>query len=284
MFFISRNFIVEPLDILTAKQSSERIKAIKNISILLINIFYKILLMNEIKIRNIVLLNALNEIDDIIKDEAFFVAVFKGAALLIKSIFKIDERQMSDIDLIIDEVYYDRFIELCKKNGFNKIEGGRNSYYKTVIENMPPIIIDVHKYFSDMRISDFELENIDGFNKIKVLSDPDLLITTVVHAVIKHGFYSKDDEEVFKRIFLRIDDFSRLKHRIEKFKLGVIMNIAFRRIGVKERYSVSFTEILSFPFVWFCFKKHFTLNEYILPFFYEREKVVEFLKSKLRLS
>ncbi|MEF3280310.1 MAG: nucleotidyltransferase family protein [Elusimicrobiota bacterium] len=242
---------------------------------------------NIVRIRNVLLLDSLRAIDEIIWQKNFSIGVFKGAGMIIKGIYSIDEREMSDIDILVDEKDLGCFIDEIENIGFKKIKDGRNSYYKDIGEKFAPLIFDVHTYFSNINFSDFEFETVKEFKAIKVLTDEWLLITTAVHGIIKHGCFGQRDKSDFLKIlnYAKIKDgflIDKVMEKANKNKLGLILKTAFKVSGIEiQSTQKSLKEMLSFPFIWLSFKKHFTFNEYILPFFYDTRKVEDFINCRV---
>ncbi len=233
-----------------------------------------------VRLRNILLFEAIREVDNILD---FKIGIIKGAALIIKGFYKIDEREMSDIDIIVEEKNHHKLLEIIYKIGFNKIPDGRNSYYKLLHQKLPPVIFDIHRYFLNISFNDFEFKKVYEFNNIFVPEDAWCLITTAVHGIINHGFFDKKDKEDVLKILKHTDDENIIEKAMEKarkYNYQTILKKVLENCGYKTKIS-KYTpiEYFSIPFLNLAFKKYFTLNEYILPLFYNRNKTLEFFKN-----
>jgi hypothetical protein len=237
----------------------------------------------KIKIRNLILLDELNKLYDIFQKENINLFVIKGTSLILKNIFDIDEREMSDIDVFVKKKDFKNIEFLLYKFGFKKIEKGYNSYYKEIGGYFAPIIFDIHYDFIGIKFDDIEIENTE-YKNIKVSSLIDDFIITSIHSVIRHGYLSKKYLEDLFRIYRegvkKYSDFvNKVIRKSEKFGFGYIVYLCFKKIGVNlEKPSLKFREIFSIPFVKISVLRHIRLNEYILPIFYDREIV----KNKIK--
>jgi hypothetical protein len=237
----------------------------------------------KIKIRNLILLDELNKLYDVFQKENINLFVIKGTSLILKNIFDIDEREMSDIDVFVKKNDFKNIEFLLYKFGFKKIEEGYNSYYKEIGGYFAPIIFDIHYDFIGIKFDDIETENTE-YKNIKASSLIDDFIITSIHSVVRHGYLGKKDLEDLFRIYRegvkKYSDFiNRVIKKSEKFGFGYIVYLCFKKIGVNlEKPSLKFREIFSIPFVKLSFLKHIRLNEYILPLFYDKELV----KNKIK--
>ena len=69
-------------------------------------------------------------------------------------------------------------------------------------------------------------------------------------------------------------------NRARQYGVSLIVSLALKKCGIDfKKTKIGFKERLSYPFIKMCFYKHFELNEYILPFFYEFNKIKEKLSS-----
>lgn len=235
----------------------------------------------KIKIRNVLILSELKKLDRLLFKKNMDVILFKGASLILKGYFGLDEREMSDADIFVKEKDFLAVEEAVKLLGFKKIPKGRHSYYKIVGEKFAPVILDIHTYFSNFKFDDLNTQETKEYLKIKLLADTDTLIILSVHPIIKHGFFSEKDKNDFISVYSKakmnnpyidLEIFSRA----QKYKVSLIVYLVFKKCGIDFiKTKISFKEWLSYPFLRICFSKYFKLNEYIMPFFYEFEKVKE---------
>ena len=238
----------------------------------------------NIKIRNVLLLNELDKIDRILDIENIKIIVIKGSSLILKNIFKSDEREMSDIDVFVKQNDFKKFENILYKSGFKKIEKGYNSYYKEIGGYFAPIIFDIHYDFIGIKFDDIETENTE-YKNIKASSLIDDFMITSIHSVVRHGYLGKKDLEDLFRIYRegvkKYSDFvNKVIRKSEKLGFGYIVYLCFKKIGVNlENPSLRFRDFFSIPFVKISFLKHIRLNEYILPLFYDKELIKNKIKK-----
>ena len=233
-----------------------------------------------IKIRNVILLNELDKIDRILDRENIEAGVIKGCSMILNNIYDIDEREMSDVDLIVKKDDYEKVIGILYDIGYKKIEKGRNSFYKEIGKKFAPIIFDIHYEFLGIKYLDIDFKYC-GYKKIKSASPSDELMITASHSIVKHSFFGDRERKDFLRIYQKgIFNKNFIKDVFRKAKtkkLSYIIWLCFKKCNIFTEFpDVSLKEILSIPFVNICFYKHFKINEYILPFFYD----IELVKNK----
>ncbi|HOJ86149.1 MAG TPA: nucleotidyltransferase family protein [Elusimicrobiales bacterium] len=239
----------------------------------------------KIKIKNVLILSELKKLDELLFKKNIDVILFKGASLILKGYFGLDEREMSDADLIVKEKDFLAVEEAVKLLGFKKIPKGRHSYYKIVGEKFAPVILDIHVYFSNFKFEDFICEETKEYRKIKILDDSDTLIILAIHPIIKHGFFSEKDKKDLVSVYYKAKINNQgidleISNRTQQYGVSLIVSMSFEKCGIDfKKTKIGFKERLSYPFVKMCFYKHFKLNEYILPFFYEFGKIKEKLSS-----
>ena len=233
--------------------------------------------MNEkIKIRNTLLLNELDKIDKVFLNEGIRCFVIKGASLILKDIFGIDEREMSDVDLFVERNDFKKVEVLLYRGGFKKIERGYNSFYKEVGQMFAPVVFDLHYDFLGIRYLDVDKVDV-GYKAIKAASLVDDFIIISSHSIVRHGFIDKrildDITRVYKKGSAVYEDFSsKVVLKSKRLKLGYITWLCFKKIGVDLKHpNISIREFFSIPFVRIAFYKYIRLNEYILPIFYDKE-------------
>lgn len=239
----------------------------------------------KIRIRNILILSELKKLDELLFKKNIDAVLFKGGAFILKGYFDLDEREMCDADIIVKEKDFWLVEQAVKLLGFKKIPKGRHSYYKSIGEKFAPVILDIHTYFSNFKFDDFTGETTKEYKKIKLLSDTDTLIVLAVHPIIKHGFFSEKDKNDFISVYSKAkinnqDIDLETSIRAEKYGVSLIVYLAFKKCEIYfKKTKISFKELLSYPFIKICFYKHLKLNEYIVPFFYEFDKIKEELLS-----
>lgn len=239
----------------------------------------------KIRIRNILILSELKKLDELLFKKNIDAVLFKGGAFILKGYFDLDEREMCDADIIVKEKDFWLVEQAVKLLGFKKIPKGRHSYYKSIGEKFAPVILDIHTYFSNFKFEDFNCEETKEYRKIKLLADSDTLIILAVHPIVKHGFFSEKDKKDFISVYSKAKINNQgidleISNRAQQYGVSLIVSLAFKKCGIDfKKTKIGLKERLSYPFIKMCFYKHFKLNEYIIPFFYEFNKIKEKLSS-----
>lgn len=239
----------------------------------------------EVLMRNMLVLSELEKIDSSVD---FEICVFKGAAFILKNIYLIDERDMSDVDLFVDEKNYSVFLEIIFKNGYAAIENGKHSFYKIVCKNLPPVVIDLHRDLWGIKYDEVEKQSIDGFNNIKSLSDVWLFITSSLHCIINHAYIDEKTLRDLKRI-VEMND--------ENFIRKIVLTLKGKRYEFIVRYlmgkngfytdasPVNLRDFLIYPFISVALKKHIVINEYIISLLWQPSTLIDFMsKGKKGIS
>lgn len=235
-------------------------------------------------IRNILLLEEIKKLDSVID---FDVVVFKGAGFLLKGIYLIDEREMSDVDLFVNSKKYSDLLEILYDLGYKDIPNGRHSFYKIVSQNIPPLIFDVHIDFWGIDFYDLEIEDIGDYENVKVVCDVDLFLTSAIHSVLNHGhFDNKTKMDLEKFLGNKGKDFvNRVVFKANELGFGYIISMVFREIGFYNlNYRYGLKELIALPFLRLAFKKHLVLNEYIISLIFKPSLLLDILKRPLKLK
>lgn len=233
----------------------------------------------ELIIRNILILDELKKIDN---KANFEFIVFKGAGLIINGIYKISERQMSDVDLFIKKSDKNNFLSILTEMGYSEIKNGENSFYKIILSDFPPVVIDLHTEFFGFSFYDVSFVDLDGYRNLKVLSDEDMFLFLVIHSVLNHAFFDEKTKNDLKYILKRNQNSEFLKRIIiksERYGYSYLLVRVLNRFGFKFRTKIGFRELISLPFLEISLKKHFVLNEYVLLLIYKPKKLIEFIKK-----
>jgi hypothetical protein len=99
---------------------------------------------NSVLARNVLLLGALDAIAAAAAEKDLTFIVLKGAALLAEGVWRPEEREMTDLDLLIrpgDEKAFDVLLTALE---FKPMENSSQAYFKMAGVFAPPVIVDIH--------------------------------------------------------------------------------------------------------------------------------------------
>jgi len=99
---------------------------------------------NSILARNILLLEALEEIAASAAKKKLKFILLKGAALLAEGACAPGEREMTDLDMLIRPTDEKSFDGLLTALGFKPMENSSQAYYRMTAISAPPVIADLH--------------------------------------------------------------------------------------------------------------------------------------------
>jgi len=231
--------------------------------------------MPDIPARNILLLNTLEEIEPFLLKENIEIIILKGAALIELDIFDISEREMSDLDILLKEKDSKKFIKILKNIGFAEMPNSSSAFIKNIKENFLPIIINLHTYLPYIKnIDELFNEKIKIRNNIYSLSIPDIIIFSIVHSILNHGYFDLKTKNDIKKIFekyktMKENLLTEISKKSEKLKISKLIHKALLECEIgntKNKFNIK--EFFLTPFINLAFKKHYNFNEYILPVFY----------------
>ena len=77
--------------------------------------------------------------------------VLKGGALFLSGVFKLNEREMTDVDILLKDADEKLVKKILKLNHFKEMPNSSDAYFKMIAENAPPLIIDVHTKLLHMK-------------------------------------------------------------------------------------------------------------------------------------
>lgn len=152
------------------------------------------MLNSEIIAQNLRFRAAITEIIETCTD--FDFVFFKGAGFILKNIYRIDERQFSDIDILVKPKFFTKFCECLEKKGYAKyIE--EKIKPNAVVYRRGNVMLDIHR--SIFNFTNFPFNHFPGcvlvdglitYNENHLLdNDMEFVI------VILHGLFSLFREE-----------------------------------------------------------------------------------------
>ncbi len=147
---------------------------------------------NSILARNVLLLGALDALGAAAAEKSLSFIALKGAALLAEGIWPPGEREMTDLDILIqpgDELLFDA---LLKAEGFKAMENSSQAYYRMAGPSAPPVIIDLHTGLWHEQNTQALWRRarsltVHGPVAVKGLGFEDQLLHLASHSLLNHG-------------------------------------------------------------------------------------------------
>lgn len=249
--------------------------------------------------RNIILMDYLDIIASSCQRKKIDVIVLKGGAFFLSKIFKLDEREMTDVDILLKKKDEESFKEILKSKQFKEMPGSSQAYFKVIGKNAPPIIMDVHFKLRHIK----EIETIWASKLISplarnpnlfILSDEDVFLHLIAHALLHHGCFPDKTKRDLIAFLSRIKGNknleSFLKAAAEKsrdyglnpvayyplkeiFKsrpdlLSAEKNLLFKPAGMEKIAAVFFKRAIA---------GHYRFLEYLLPVLYRPSMALEYV-------
>ncbi len=140
--------------------------------------------------RNIMLVEAAREACAAAYNAGIPVIMLKGAALLEQGICRLDERQMTDVDLLVKPGDLEAFEKLVSDLGYGPLDSSSQAWHKILSPEAPPLIIDVHTGLRHVKdaagLWKTAVETPAG--KHVLVSDlPDQFLHLAAHTLLHHG-------------------------------------------------------------------------------------------------
>ncbi|PIS47611.1 MAG: hypothetical protein COT17_02535 [Elusimicrobia bacterium CG08_land_8_20_14_0_20_51_18] len=232
---------------------------------------------NDILARNALLLGVLDELEPHLKKAGIEIMLLKGAACLELGIFGLEEREMTDLDLLVKPGDLPALVKILGSLGFGEMPESSAAYYRTVKETLPPLVVDLH---TSLRHEKGPEEVWPGKIKIRenVYAPPldDLLLFSAAHPVLHHGFFDERAARDFRKILGRSADPDALLERTaaKAATRGVAglfagaLAVSLPEKAGKTEAGISAREFFFAPLIKLSFKRHYAFNEYLLPFLY----------------
>jgi len=140
--------------------------------------------------RNIMLMEAAREVCAAAHKAGIPVILLKGAALLEQGVCRLDERQMTDVDLLVKPGDLDAFEKIVPDLGYGPLESSSQAWHKILSPEAPPLIIDVHTGLRHVKDPSVLWKTAAGTPAGKyglVLSLPDQFLHMAAHMLLHHG-------------------------------------------------------------------------------------------------
>ncbi len=172
--------------------------------------------------RNIILMDCLNIIARACQKKDIDLIVLKGGSLLLSGVFKLNEREMTDVDILLKEEDEKNFKEILKSLKFQEMPNSSDAYFKMLGENAPPLIIDIHqkllhiKNIKELWLSKL-ISPIEQNPNLLILSDEDVFLHLIAHNLLHHGsFPNKAQKDLIKFLV-----WIKVNKKAESFLKGV---------------------------------------------------------------
>ncbi|MEA3307697.1 MAG: nucleotidyltransferase family protein, partial [Elusimicrobiota bacterium] len=166
--------------------------------------------------RNIILMDCLDIIARDCKKKNIDLIVLKGGALLLKGVFNINAREMTDVDILLKEEDEKNFKEVLKAHEFLEMPNSSDAYFKMIGENAPPLIIDIHLKL--LHVKDIETVWTSKLSSPKkknpnllTMSDEDNFLHLIAHNLLHHGGFPDKAKEDLIRFLIEIKKIKKTK-------------------------------------------------------------------------
>ena len=116
-------------------------------------------------------------------------ALLKGAALLALGVFRPDEREMSDIDLLADPSEKKGLEKVLADLGFEAMPDSDQAWFRETGPAAPPVIADIHTglWHARARASYFLKGAVPSADGLRALSPERLFAHLACHPLLHHG-------------------------------------------------------------------------------------------------
>lgn len=145
--------------------------------------------------RNIVLWKELEKILEKFNEKNIGVILLKGCSLLGRIYTDFSQREMEDIDLLVQGEDIPQIKGILSSLGYRQLPAGDWEFVKIYSENFPPIMLDLQEklwYITNTReIWDESLTVEIDKVKVKVLSPEEEIIFLAVYRIVHHGKLDK---------------------------------------------------------------------------------------------
>jgi len=145
---------------------------------------------NSVLARNILLLEALEEISTAAAEKSLKLILLKGSALLTEGVYRPDEREMTDLDILIRPDDEKNFDILLTGLGFKPMENSSQAYYRMASPSAPPVIVDLHTVLRHLTETSAAWHRCSRFSlsmRFPVLSLEDQFLHLAGHNLLHHG-------------------------------------------------------------------------------------------------
>lgn len=175
------------------------------------------------------IINQLEKLIDKCNQKNIKICLLKGSALIFNDAYKIWERDMEDVDILIKRGNLKKFESLIDNLGYRKVCSGEMGFYKEG-ENA---IIDVHTdilYADEGKLNEI-WESMKNIKDAKVMDKEEHFIYIMHHGLIQHGNYTGQWKRDIKRLMESDINWNKLINRLNNYNLTELFCIAMRQLG-----------------------------------------------------
>ncbi len=232
--------------------------------------------------REILLLGALQEARRAALAEGIEIVALKGAALLELGIYRLGERGMTDVDVMVRPKDLEPFEKILQKLGYQAMPNSADAWFKPSGGDAPPAILDLHTGLRHIKDTD-ELfkRGLEPGQEGLALNLADLFLHAAAHPLLHHGELTPQNLEDCARIALHAPGggekfWDAVARKAGIYKMRAVVWPIITRLnegpfaipaealaGLEPRG----LEKIKAAFFEKAAKKHSTLLEYLLPAF-----------------
>lgn len=227
---------------------------------------------NQILARNILIHNELEKISEECEKNGIKLILLKGAALIELFPEYSFEREMEDIDVLVDKNNFYKFLNILKNLGYKNYPQDPNVVYKKDI-NLKIDITTKLWYLNDKENKKL-INSCLKIGELYFLPPKEMLKHIVLHSYVEHNYI---EPKWLKDIELIIKNFN-LKFKIENYVPKIFLNFLDKRIYYKGHFlqffflpfneKIKFLVKKFFPTKEFMLRRYNIKNIFVLPFFY----------------
>ncbi len=144
---------------------------------------------SDILARNLLLMGAAEEIFAEALKRGLRAALLKGAALLALGVFRPDEREMSDMDILVSPAEKEKLEAALIELGFSPMPDSNQAWFRESGPASPPVIADIHTglWHARTRASYFLKGAVQAADGLRALSPEHLFTHLACHPLLHHG-------------------------------------------------------------------------------------------------
>lgn len=226
----------------------------------------------ETIVKNLIAHSQIAEISKECKKQNIKLILLKGAALIELFPEYSFNRDIEDIDVLIEEKNYKSFIEILKKLGYTRSKDDPNVMY---CEGKLKIDIKTHLWYLSKKENTELINRATKLEDFYVLSTSDMLKHIMFHSYFEHGFLEEKWKSDIEILSSHLNIKSKLELPINNKILKFVLKSNFYYKGHILKFLVlPWQKKLVYLFKYFFPSKEFMKNRYntksflVLPFFY----------------
>ena len=229
--------------------------------------------------------------------EGIEIVALKGAALLELGIYKLGERGMSDVDVLVRPGDLLPFEEILKKLGYQAMPNSADAWFKPPAGSAPPVILDLHTGLWHIRGTDELFKwGLEPGPEGLTLNLSDLFLHAAAHPLLHHGELTPGNIEDCARIILNAPGdgekfWAVVVRKAAIYKMRAVVWPVIKRLapgpiaipaGVLAALEPRGLEKIKAAFFEKAAKKHSTALEYLLPALQRPSLLIKYAVPKKR--